>query len=105
MYEKLLLLPLVAIGLALVPMKQADARVSVGIGPVGIGFGYPAYRYSYYEYPGYLVITHAAITATTGVIHITERITTLGGRTTTAAIDITCITSVITTATKAHRLM
>jgi hypothetical protein len=51
--KKLLLLPLVAIGLALVPMKQADAQVSVGIGPVGIGFGYPAYRYSYYGYPGY----------------------------------------------------
>ena len=33
-------------------MKQADAQVSVGVGPVGIGFGYPAYRYSYYGYPG-----------------------------------------------------
>src|SRR5215467_9653104 len=49
--KKLLLLPLVAIGLALVPMKQADAQVSVGIGPVGIGFGYPSYGYSYYGYP------------------------------------------------------
>ena len=27
-----------------------------------------------------MVITRAAITATTGVIHITEHITTLGGR-------------------------
>jgi hypothetical protein len=44
--KKLLLLPLVAIGLALVPAKQADAQVSVGI-------GYPAYRYSNYGYPGY----------------------------------------------------
>ena len=33
--KKLLLLPLVAIGLALVPAKQADAQVSVGIGGVG----------------------------------------------------------------------
>ena len=52
-----------------------------------------------------MVITRAAITATTGVIHITEHITTLGGRTTTAAIDITSITSVITTATKSRGLM
>jgi len=51
--KKLLLLPLVAIGLALVPAKQADAQVSVGVGGVGIGFGYPAYRYSNYGYPGY----------------------------------------------------
>ena len=45
--KKLLLLPLIAIGLALVPAKQADAQVSVGIGGVGVGFGYPAYRYGY----------------------------------------------------------
>jgi len=52
--KKLLLLPLVAIGLALVPGKQADAQVSIGVGPVGFGgVGYPAYRYSYYGYPGY----------------------------------------------------
>jgi len=51
--KRLLLLPLVAIGLALVPAKQTDAQVSVGVGGVGIGFGYPAYRYSYYSYPGY----------------------------------------------------
>jgi hypothetical protein len=49
--KKVLLLPLLAIGLAVVPMKQADAQVSVGVGPVG--FGYPAYGYSYYGYPGY----------------------------------------------------
>jgi len=42
--KKLLLLPLVAIGLALVPVKQADAQVSIGI-------GYPGY--SYYGYPRY----------------------------------------------------
>ena len=51
--KKLLLLPLVAIGLALLPAKQADAQVSIGVGPVGFGVGYPAYRYSYYGYPGY----------------------------------------------------
>jgi hypothetical protein len=52
-----------------------------------------------------MVITHAAITAITVVgIHITERITTVGGPTT--AIDTTTsITSVITTATKSHRLV
>ena len=49
--KKLLLLPLVAIGLALVPAKQADAQVSIGVG--GVGFRYPAYRYGYYGYPGY----------------------------------------------------
>jgi hypothetical protein len=51
--KKLLLLPLVAIGLALIPMKQADAQVSVGIGPVGIGVGYPAYGYGYPRYGYY----------------------------------------------------
>jgi hypothetical protein len=51
--KKLLLLPLIAIGLALVPVKQADAQVSIGVGGVGVGFGYPAYGYSYYGYPGY----------------------------------------------------
>ena len=45
--KNLLLLPLVAVGLALVPVKQSDAQVSIGI-------GYPAYRYGgYYGYPGY----------------------------------------------------
>jgi hypothetical protein len=58
--KKLLLLPLVAIGLALVPAKQADAQVSR---------------------------------------------TTLGGRTTTAAIDLTSTTSIIITATKADGLV
>ena len=51
--KKLLLLPLVAIGLALIPMKQAEAQVSVGIGPVGIGVGYPAYGYGYPRYGYY----------------------------------------------------
>jgi hypothetical protein len=43
-----------------------------------------------------MVITHAATTAITAVIHITEHIITMAGRT-TAVIDITGITSVITT--------
>jgi hypothetical protein len=47
-------------------------------------------------------ITRAATTATTAVIHITERITILGDRTTTEAIDLTSIISIITTATKAQ---
>jgi len=51
--KKLLLLPLIAIGLALVPEKQADAQVSIGVGGVGVGFGYPAYGYGYPGYYGY----------------------------------------------------
>ena len=43
-----------------------------------------------------MVTTRAAITAITVDIHITEPITTMVGHT-TAAIDITSITSVITT--------
>ena len=49
-------------------------------------------------------ITHAATTTITAVIHITERIT-LDGRTTTAAIELTSIISIITTATKADGLV
>jgi hypothetical protein len=45
-------------------------------------------------------ITHVTITATTVAILITEPTTTLGGRTTTAAIESTSITSIITIATK-----
>jgi hypothetical protein len=50
-----------------------------------------------------MVITRAATTAITGAIHITERITTMAGRT-TGAIDITNIT-VITTGTKSPGLV
>ena len=49
-----------------------------------------------------MVITRAAITAITGVLHITDRITTPDGRTTTAAIELTSIIGIITTATKAE---
>jgi hypothetical protein len=48
--------------------------------------------------------SQAKFWAITGVIHITERITTLGGRTTTAAIEVTGITSIIATAIKAGRV-
>lgn len=41
-------------------------------------------------------IIREAITAITAVIRITERINTLGGRTTTEAIDLTSIISIIT---------
>ena len=51
-----------------------------------------------------LVITRAVITAIMAVIHITERITILDGRTTTATTDTTGITRV-TTATKTQRLV
>jgi len=53
-------------------------------------------------------IIRAATTTTTAVIHLTERITalggitTLGGLTTTEAIDHTSIIRIITTATKAR---
>ena len=46
-------------------------------------------------------ITPAATTTTTAVIHITERRTTVGGRT-TEGIELTSIISIITTATKAQ---
>lgn len=48
--------------------------------------------------------SQAKFWAITGVIHITKRITTLGGRTTTAAIEVTGITSIIATAIKAGRV-
>ena len=48
--------------------------------------------------------SQAKFWAITGVIHITERITTLGGRNTTAAIEVTGITSIIATAIKAGRV-
>ena len=47
-------------------------------------------------------ITRVATTTTTAVIQLTERLTTLDGRTTTAAIELTGIISIITTATKAR---
>jgi len=97
--KKVLLLPLVAIGLALVPIKQVDAQVSVGIGPVGVGFGYPAYGYSYYGYPGYGYYPRSYYSYT-AVLHITERTITMVGPI-TAAIDITSITSVIITVIEA----
>ena len=61
--KKLLLLPLVAIGLALVPVNQAGAQVSIGIYPGYYGYypygyyryygGYPYYRTYYYGGPTY----------------------------------------------------
>src|SRR5207248_9488758 len=51
--KRLLLIALMAGGLAFVPVQRSDAQVSIGVGGVGVGFGYPAYRYSYYGYPGY----------------------------------------------------
>ena len=44
--KKLLLIALVASGLAFVPVQRSDAQISVGI-------GYPAYGYSYYPYGYY----------------------------------------------------
>ena len=96
--KKLLLLPLIAIGLALVPAKQADAQVSVGIGGVGVGFGYPAHGYNY-GYPGYGYYPRSYY-GYYGGLHITDRITP-DGRTTTAAIELTSIIGITITATKA----
>jgi len=52
--KKLLLIALVASGLAFVPVQRSDAQVYVGIpGVVGVGIGgYPSYGY-YYGYPRY----------------------------------------------------
>lgn len=47
-----------------------------------------------------IAITRAATTTTTAVIQLTERITILGGRITTEAIELTSIISIITTATR-----
>ncbi len=46
--KRLLLIALMAGGLAFVPAQRSEAQVSVGI-----GFGYPAYRYGYYPYGYY----------------------------------------------------
>ena len=60
--KKLLLIALVASGLAFVPVHSSDAQVYVGIpGIVGVGiggypggyYGYPAYSYSGYYRPYY----------------------------------------------------
>ena len=58
--KKLLLMVLVASGLAFVPVQSSDAQIYVGIpgiAGVGIGggyYGYPAYSYSgYYPYGYY----------------------------------------------------
>ena len=50
-------------------------------------------------------ITRVATTTTTAVIRLTGRLTTLGGRTTTAGVELTSIISIITTATKADWLV
>ena len=103
--KKLLLLPWVAIGLALVPINKLTLRFQSGSDQSESDSVTPHTDTAPTDVRDPMVITRAAITATTGVIHITEHITALGGRITTAAIDITSITSVITTATKSRGLM
>jgi hypothetical protein len=55
--KRLLLIALVASGLAFVPVQRSDAGVWVGVGPVGVGvggyYGYPYSGYSYYPYGYY----------------------------------------------------
>ena len=43
--KRLLLIALMAGGLAFIPAQRSDAQVSVGV-----GFGYPSYGYRYYPY-------------------------------------------------------
>jgi hypothetical protein len=66
--KKLLLIALVASGLAFASAPSSDAQISVGIGPVGIGVGgyygyyrpYPYYGYyrPYYWYGGHRYYRH-----------------------------------------------
>jgi hypothetical protein len=54
--KKLVLIALLAGGLAFASARSSDAQISVGIGPVGIGWGgyYGYYPYGYYQpYPYY----------------------------------------------------
>ena len=45
--KKLLLIALVAGGLAFIPAQRSDAQISIGIGYPGYGYGY--YPYGYYR--------------------------------------------------------
>jgi len=67
--KKLLLIALVASGLAFVPAQRSDAQISIGIGSPGYGYypygyyrPYPYYGYyngpSYYWYNGHRVYRH-----------------------------------------------
>jgi|HubBroStandDraft_6_1064221.scaffolds.fasta_scaffold1828129_1 hypothetical protein len=67
--KRLLLIALMAGGMAFVPAQRSDAQVSVGI-----GFGYPSYGYRYYPY-GY------AITRTDTIDHIDTMVITRALRT------------------------
>jgi hypothetical protein len=100
--KRLLLIALMAGGLAFVPAQRSDAQVSVGIGGVGVGFGYPAYRYGYYNsypygysyYPyGYYLDTtdHIGTMAILGETDTTG--TTATGFTATTVIIITMATN------------
>ena len=98
--KKLLLLPLVAIGLALVPAKQADAQVSVGIGGVGVGFGYPGYRYGL-RIPGIWVLPAQLLQLLRRLSILPNVLLHWATVLLQTAIELTSIISIITTATKA----
>jgi hypothetical protein len=69
--KKLLLMTLVASGLALV--QSSDAQISIGIGHPGYGYGY--YPYGYYRsYSYYRTITDLNITGITGIEFTTTTI-------------------------------
>ena len=51
--KKLLLIALVASGLAFVPVQRSDAQISVGIGYPAYGYYRPYPYYGYYYRPSY----------------------------------------------------
>ena len=102
--KKLLLLPLIAIGLALVPQSKLMPKFQSGAEESESASVTRHTVTATTVIRDIMVLTRAAITAIMPVIHITERITILGGRTTTATTDTTSIISV-TIAIKRQRLV
>ena len=77
--KRLLLIALVASGLAFVPVQRSDAQISVGIGYPGYGYGY--YPYGYYRpyrYYGTILGHHTIGPTDTAITATTVIITTIG---------------------------
>ncbi len=67
--KRLLLIALMASGLAFVPVQRSDAQVSVGVGGVGVGFGYgPMAIITAPGTTGIMGIMGIGFTATIGII-------------------------------------